>query len=165
MANIQDYSEFNLALDRLMRVSDMDFSQSIDNEPQAVDDTPCGMGSLLIQVTIANGALPVTGATVTITNKDGDVIAVRKTDNSGRITAVELPTPNARLSQAPNSALPYSTYNIQVKKRGFYTEEIRNVAVFDKIESIQPVSLEPIGENSTEDDKINIVDETAPMQQ
>ena len=172
MANIKDYSEFNLALDRLMRVSEMDFKQPAvptatigDTEPQPEGDDENGTGRLAVQVTMASGSLPITDAKVTVMQTNGDMIAVRNTNNSGRITPVELPAPDARLSQTPGGFLPYSTYNIRVEKPGFYTEEIRNIAVFDRIESIQPVSLEPLGENSTEDDKINIITETAPMQQ
>ena len=58
--------------------------------------------------------------------------------------------------------ITYSTYNVRVEKDGYFTEEFLNVAVFDKIESIQPVSLEPLGENSLENDRL-IANEEAQM--
>ncbi len=172
MGNIKDYSEFNLALDRLMRASGADFGEPAvtvatigDEEPAPAGSDESGTGRLVVQVTMARGALPITGAKVTVTQTNGEVITVLYTNNSGRTTTTELPAPDAKYSQVPGGALPYSTYNIRIEKPGFYTEEIRNIAVFDRIESIQPVSLEPIGENSTEDDRINIINEPAPAVQ
>lgn len=123
-----------------------------------------GIGRLIVQASTASGALPIVNAKVTVEETDGRVIEVLMTDNSGRTRAVELSAPDAEYSQTPGDVVPYKAYNVRVEKQGFYTEELRNVAVFDGINSIQPVALEPLGENSTEDDKINIINETAPMQ-
>ena len=123
-----------------------------------------GIGRLIVQASTASGALPIVNAKVTVEETDGRVIEVLMTDNSGRTRAVELPAPDAEYSQTPGDVVPYKVYNVRVEKQVFYTEELRNVAVFDGINSIQPVALEPLGENSTEDDKINIINETAPMQ-
>ena len=152
-----DYKEFNKALDKLMRGENNGFSeQSTTAATEVSANNKCdgGKGKLVVQVSTANGALPINGAKVTVSQNDGTVINEQYTDNSGRTKSIELCTPLAANSQSPGNLSTYSTYNVRVEKEGYFTEEFLNVAVFDKIESIQPVSLEPLGENSFENDRL-----------
>lgn len=158
-----DFESANLALDRLMGVGNS-FSESAAQAATLSDDTASeipqaqselsGAGRLIVQVTTASGALPIQEATVTITQTNNDLIEIQTTDKSGRTPGIELPAPLARYSQTPGGIRPYSTYNLMVEKPGYYTQELLNIAVFDRIESIQPVALEPLGEDAIERDRL-----------
>ena len=157
-----DYKEFNAALDRLMRGQESGFSEkAVTTAAEVVENNSCdgGKGRLIVQVSTASEALPISDAKVIISDSNGNVISEQLTDNSGRIKSVELCTPIAANSQSPGNLVTYSTYNVRVEKDGYFTEEFLNVAVFDKIESIQPVSLEPLGENALENDRVVINEE------
>ncbi len=125
-------------------------------------DELSGVGRLIVQVFLANGAVPIQNATVSITDRNKNLITNLSTDNSGRTPSVDLPAPSARLSLQPGDVKPYSTYNIKVEYPGYYTEEFLNVPVFDGIESIQPVSMEALSENALATDKI--IDERPAVQ-
>ena len=154
----KDYAYFNAALDRLMSSGgfyEPSTTTAAISEGKAEPASGGGTGSLIVQVTMANGAVPIPGATVTISESDGEVKTVQTTDISGRTPGFELSTPSLALSQSPGGAAPYTTYNIRIEKPGFYTREFLNVAVFPGIVSIQGVALEPLGEDAFEDDRIN----------
>lgn len=160
----KDYAAFNAALDRLMKSGSftqqsLKASTAAENAYKDNNENHRGSyGSLILQVSEANGALPVKGAKVTIEQKDGTVINEQKTNISGKTESIKLYAPLAEYSQSPSGGVPYSTYNITVEKNGYYTREFLNIPVFSGIESIQSVVLEPLGENALPNDMI-ITDE------
>lgn len=158
-----DFENANLALDRLMGVGNTflepaaataTLSDDSASEPPQTQAELGGIGRLITQVTTASGALPIQNSTVTIFQTNGTPLAIQTTDISGRTPVIELPAPLAIYSQTPGGFRPYSTYNLKVEKPGFYTQELLNIAIFDRIESIQPVALEPLGEDATEYDRL-----------
>ncbi len=157
-----DFETSNVALDKLLEASAAGAGQQISSSSTLFGNTsntapadtpPVGQGSLIVQATTAGGAIPVQGAEVTISSSDGDIIAVRVTDNSGRTNRVLLDAPSYLYSQTPGTIRPYSTYNIRIEAPGYFTQNLLNIAVFDRIESIQPVILEPLEEDQLEDDR------------
>lgn len=166
-----DYAKFNAALDKLMSGKSGGFDEeavgaALDDETKHEDNGTSkpneASGSILVQVTLANGAVPVRDAKVTISDNDGRVIASGVTDQSGKISRIELPAPSLEYSQSPGLTVPYYTYNIRIEKPGFYTEEYLNVAVFPGIGSIQGVSLEPLDADALEDDRVLVISESGP---
>lgn len=154
MNRYTDYKEFNDALDNLIGSAvTADAQSALRSEEKNTENNCKGMGKLIVQVSTANGALPIQNASVTVSDVSGSIISSQLTDNSGRTSAISLCAPPASYSQSPGNTMTYDTYNIKVEKSGYYTEEFLNVAVFDKIESIQPVALEPLGENSFSNDR------------
>ncbi len=168
-----DYARFNAALDRLMSGMSGDFDEKAvtaaaydENETEnnaAEVSNADASGSILVQVTMANGAVPVQGARVIISDANGEVIQNCVTDQSGRISRIELPAPSLEYSQSSGLKVPYYTYNIRIEKPGFYTEEFLNVAIFPGIESIQGVSLEPLDADALEGDKLITIPESGPQ--
>lgn len=146
------YQQFNQSLsDSLSRMGEPVSTTSPDTATVISPSSLTGQGSLVVQVTLAKGSIPVEGATVTIT-KSGDNVPIAKlvTDKSGQTEQIFLPAPSGIYSQTPNGSIrPYSIYNIKIEFPGYYVEEAINVPVFDKINSIQPVSLLPLSENSS----------------
>lgn len=107
-----------------------------------------GTGYLKIRASSANGAFPVPGVIVVITDKDKNTVASLRTDVSGLTETVALPAPPASLSQSPSDSeiLPFAVYSVEISRNGFYPVEDLTVPVFDKITSIQGVNLIPLSE-------------------
>ncbi len=106
-----------------------------------------GQGTLVVQVALAKGAVPVEGARVII-SLDDTVLSELLTDKSGRTPILSLPAPDRELSQTPGGTVrPYSVYNVRISYPGYYVEEAIQVPIFDQINSIQPVALIPLPED------------------
>lgn len=106
-----------------------------------------GAGTLVVQVTSAKGAIPVEHAEVQILQNDGTFISALYTDQSGYTAPTRLSAPKASLSQTSDgAAAPYAMYQIRVSASGYTSHSHRDIAVFDGISSIQPVSLRPVAE-------------------
>jgi len=104
-------------------------------------------GFLKIQAQTADGAFPIEGAVVTVTDGEGRLIASLRTDISGLTETLALEAPESSLSQSPQSeTVPYSTYTVVVTRDGYYPIEEYSVPVFDSITSIQRVNMIPFSE-------------------
>lgn len=117
--------------------------------------TDTGTGYLQVQVTSAGGSVPEEGALVLIydypdegSGELSSLIRTLKTDISGQTEKIPLPTPPKSASQTPGEKKPYSSYNIEVVKDGFFTVEGVGVPVFDGVTSLQKVNLIPQGANA-----------------
>ena len=122
-----------------------------------------GRGSLIVQVSLADRAVPVPGVKVTVRPAGKEtIISVMETDNSGKTQELELPAPPKSLSQTPGSKVPpYSLYDVTIEFPGYNTTLDRNVPVFDGIRSIQPASLTPV-EKAKGGNREEIVEEAEP---
>ncbi len=110
-----------------------------------------GSGYLRLRVTSAGGALPVSGAVVTVSeytpDGTGEVLYSLRTNEGGLTDTVALPTVPAADSMKPGAERPYSVYSVVVKKDGYYTVEGVAVPIFDKIVALQPVNMIPLTES------------------
>lgn len=107
-------------------------------------------GYLIVRVSTARGAVPIESASVIIQgNEEGnsDIMLSLLTNIDGLTDKVPLPAPSVALSQAPNpNSKPYSTYNIDVYKEGFYPQHYVGVPVFEGITAVQNALVIPIAE-------------------
>lgn len=104
------------------------------------------IGTLIVSVYTAGGAIPIEGALVTVhgTDKQGSgVISVLYTDQSGNTPRISLPAPPASTSESPGNSTPFATYNVEVDKENFYPKSFINVPIFAGTTSIQPANLIP----------------------
>lgn len=104
-------------------------------------------GTLIIQTITGGGAYPVEGANVLIEGANDENREVRfsvLTDRNGKTPAISLPAPALSYSLTPDGdTVPYSLYNIDVYKDGFYRKKILSVSVFPGISAVLPVNLIP----------------------
>ncbi len=129
-----------------------------------------GEGYIVVRVSTARGAIPVSGAEVIIRNNDPgnstDIVASMLSSNSGLTTQISLPAPSKVLSESPGNIRPYSTYNIEVRADGYFTQNYNEVAVFDGITSYQNAILIPLPDNVKSDnftfDELGSVDILPP---
>ena len=109
-----------------------------------------GNGYLIVKVSTASGAIPLENATVVIQGTDEDnkdVLISLTTDRSGLTRKVMLPAPSIELSAAPSpSRKPYSNYNIEVYRDGYYLQHYNGVPIFEGITAIQNARVVPVSE-------------------
>ena len=108
-----------------------------------------GTGFLIVQVTTANTAIPLQGASVTVTRDEpqsAQILYVLTSGEDGRTTRMSLAAPPRTDSLSPGSSRPFATYNIEVSIDGYERAEYNHVPVFDGITAIQQANLVPLPE-------------------
>ena len=105
-------------------------------------------GTLVVNITVADGALPLRDAKIKITGADEEnreIVYSIRSDIDGISEVISLPTPEKALSLAPGAtASSYAVYDIAVSSEGYYTKRIYNVPVFEGTETILPVNMLPL---------------------
>lgn len=101
-------------------------------------------GIIRVHVATAQGARPVDGASVIIsqmTDGEPELISLQTTDQSGNIEAVTVPAPPPSADQRrPASFL----YDITAQAAGYYREHSTDVPVFPNITSVQNFDMIPL---------------------
>ena len=108
------------------------------------------VGYLIVKVSTASSAIPIENASVIVQGKDEDnqdILLSLLTDKDGLTTRITLPAPPKELSEAPSpSSSPYSLYNIDVFKEGYYPQHYNGVPVFQNVTAIQNARIIPFSE-------------------
>ena len=110
-------------------------------------DTHTGEGRLIVRARTADGALPVSGATVTVRGAEPEnlsFIQTLTTDQSGNTPILLLPAPDISVSLKPNGGKPYAAYDILVVKEGYHRHENLKVPIFDTVLSSQGANMIPL---------------------
>ena len=113
-----------------------------------------GEGYLTVRVTTARGAIPLDGATVTVTgNTPGNsgVIGVYSSGADGLTDRIALPAPPRSNSESPNGRAAFYTYNIEIVKDGYFNQTYQNVPVFEGITAMQTAEMIPLTKNGKPD--------------
>ena len=115
-----------------------------------------GEGYLVVRVSTANGAIPLTGARVTVRGEDENNKSFYKSvysGASGLTEKISLPAPLRSLSESPssNGVRPYALYSIDVFSEGYVDLFLVKVPIFDTITSIQGANMIPKPDNEYED--------------
>ncbi len=118
-------------------------------------------GTLVTQVYTARRAIPIAGASVTVSKKNGEdmeVITYRRTDWNGITEPVEIETPDAEASLFPSAysgcgnedgdeyAEPFTSVTIQIDHPMYYSVKIENAQIFPGQISMQQIELVPLPE-------------------
>lgn len=100
-------------------------------------------GGLQVNVTSADGFVPVPDAIVTIsfTGNPDRAIESLTTNISGQTEAIEVPAPPPEYSQMPSAEQPYSEINVAVEAPGYERAVISGAQILPDILAIQPISL------------------------
>ena len=108
-------------------------------------------GNIRIRTYTAAGALPIDGVLVKIYGTDEynrDVTYSLITDENGITKEISLPAPPRAYSAAPGAKeMPYSVYNVELSKSGFYPKRIDNVPIFNGIDAVLPIEMIPLSYN------------------
>ena len=109
-------------------------------------------GKLVVRVSAASGAVPISGASVLIRSSAGmppvQTLAALMTDESGLTEPVAIPTPSRSESLAPGGNRPFTEISTEVSAEGYFTSSNINIPIYPGITSIQPVTLIPLPESA-----------------
>lgn len=104
-------------------------------------------GYILVHAYESSAMIPLENVSVAVTATDGTAIAMRLTDRSGKISPVEIPTPDPSESQSPGSAqLPFATVNLTARLQGYEQIEAENVQIFADTVTRQDLEMIPLSE-------------------
>ena len=113
-------------------------------------------GSLVVRAFTSQAQLPVSGATVIISNPSEDgrrkVLSIQMTDESGGTKPIELEAPDKGLSEGPGQAVPFSDYSLVVEHPEYYLATFEKLQVFPGVETVQNVPLTPLPQPSAGQD-------------
>ena len=115
---------------------------------------PTDIGYLIVKVSTARGAIPLSRAAVSIRGEEPDnsgILYSLTTNSDGATERVSLPAPARVNSESPGSIKPYATYSIDVFKEGYVPLSFQNVPVFASILSIQPAVMVPSPDGPADD--------------
>ena len=114
-----------------------------------------GKGYLVVRVSTASGALPLSGATILVRGdeeKFSAVIARLTSGEDGLTPKIALLTPPRSLSLSPTQTKkPYATYHVEVYLDGYHDNLTHNIPIFDGITSVIPADMIPIPKNGFPD--------------
>jgi len=104
-------------------------------------------GYITVRAYASEAQLPLQNVAVAITDADGDAIALRLTDRSGRIEKVPIEVPELSAGQRPDTGVvPYTTVNIYARLRRYQQIEAEQVQVFPDTVTTQDLQLIPLPE-------------------
>ena len=112
-----------------------------------------GTGYLLVQVTTANTAIPLSDAFVSVSRDSApnELLYTLRTGADGRTPRVALSAPARKDSFTPSDIPPFTTYNIAVQARGYGAANYNHVPIFDGITAFQQADLVPLPANGWQD--------------
>ena len=104
-------------------------------------------GFIQVHAYTSRAQIPLEDVAISITAEDGTAIALRLTDQNGRIIPVEVPVPELSAGQSPDTGeIPYATFNLYARKKGFEQIESENIQVFPDTITDQNLEMIPLSE-------------------
>ncbi len=127
---------------------------NIDYRQRPADSDP--FGYIVVTTRSASEGYPIEGVRVTISetgeNNTASVIAVAKTDSSGKTERIRVKAPPKYLSERPGAAEPpFAAYNLETELDGYYTVSNIGIPVYPGVTSVQPVAMVPLEFSESEE--------------
>ena len=111
-------------------------------------------GYLIVKVSTGGEAIPIENASVIVQGKDKNnqnILVSLLTDRDGLTPKITLPAPPKELSEEPSPiSKPYSVYNIDVFKEGYYPQHYNGVPIFQNVTAVQNARIIPFSEFDAE---------------
>ncbi len=105
-------------------------------------------GYIQVRAYTSYAQIPIKDTAVTITDPNGDAIAMRLTNRSGNFDVpVEISVPDLSAGQTPNTGVtPYASVNLYARAENFAQIDSTNVQVFPDTVTVQNLELIPLSE-------------------
>ena len=104
-------------------------------------------GYVQVRAYTSYAQLPLQNVAVMITDNEGNAIAMRLTDRSGKIAPIPIEVPNISAGQTPDSdIIPYTNINISARLEDYEQIESQNVQVFPSVLTTQNLEMIPLSE-------------------
>lgn len=104
-------------------------------------------GYIQVSAYTSRARIPLENVAVMITYPDGSAIAMRLTDQSGKIEPVPISVPDKASSQTPDTGIvPFTSVNVYARLENFEQIEAENVQVFPGTITNQNLEMIPLSE-------------------
>ncbi len=137
--------ETDISMERGSRAEPIQYPETNYGSYNEFEKANLGRGSLIFRVYTGRQSVPIEGAECVITKKiagQNHTITKLVTNSSGQTTVQELPTPPKELSQqSENTIQPFALYDATVTKPGFVNIVLKDIPVFDGVQSVQRVFM------------------------
>lgn len=111
-----------------------------------------GKGTLVVQLSTNDGAMPIEGAQIKILDVRGNLLHDVTTDMSGKTERIVLPAPPKETQFDPNQSIrPYDRYMVIISAPGYRTDVINGVQIFDESDSVLPINMLPGTSNQVDE--------------
>lgn len=105
------------------------------------------IGYITVHAYTSTSQIPLQDVAVSITDPEGEPIALRLTDRSGRIEPIPITVPDLAASQRPDTGIvPYTNINIYARKENYEQIEAENVQIFADTVTDQDLQFIPLSE-------------------
>ena len=105
------------------------------------------IGYITVRAFTGTSQIPLQDVAIAITDPEGNPIALRLTDRSGRIDPIAISVPDLAASQRPDTGIiPYTQINIYARKENYEQIEAENVQVFADTVTDQYLQMIPLSE-------------------
>jgi hypothetical protein len=104
-------------------------------------------GYIRVHAFTSDAQIPLKDVAVSITDPNGDPIALRLTNRSGFIEPVAITVPDRSASQTPDTGIiPFASVNIYARLENYEQIENENVQVFAGTVTTQNLAMIPLSE-------------------
>lgn len=105
------------------------------------------MGYIQVRAYTSTAQIPLEDVTVMVTTPEGQAIAMRLTDKSGKIEPIPITVPDLSASQSPDTGIvPYTSVNIYARLKDYEQIESETAQVFADTVTIQNLEMIPLSE-------------------
>ena len=104
-------------------------------------------GYIQVRAYTSSAQDPLKNVAIVITATDGTAIAMRLTDQSGKIAPIPISVPPLAESQSPDpTERPYAVVNLYAHLTGYEQTEAENLQVFAGTTTVQNLEMIPLSE-------------------
>ena len=104
-------------------------------------------GYVQVHAFTSSARLPLENVAISITDADGNAVALRLTDSSGMIGLLEVPVPDQSESLSPDpDEKPFTSLKLFARLDNYISIEVRNIPVFADTVTDQNLKLIPLSE-------------------
>ena len=105
-------------------------------------------GYIQVKAYTSYAEIPLKDVSVTITNEDGTVVAMRLSNRNGAFDApIEITVPEVSAGLTPNTGVvPFATVNLYAQTTNYEGIEILGIQVFPNVLTVQNLEMIPLSE-------------------
>ena len=105
-------------------------------------------GYIQVKAYTSYAEIPLKDVSVTITNEDGTVVALRLSNRNGAFDApIEITVPEVSAGLTPNTGVvPFATVNLYAQTTNYEGIEILGIQVFPNVLTVQNLEMIPLSE-------------------
>lgn len=105
-------------------------------------------GYIQVKAYTSYAEIPLKDVSVTITNEDGTVVAMRLSNRNGAFDApIEITVPEVSAGLTPNTGVvPFATVNLYAQTTNYEGIEVLGIQVFPNVLTVQNLEMIPLSE-------------------